>query len=147
EIKLQSKKELEKRLQKIANILESIESMENYLHNLNIKIPKAAKEIIDKMINSDEIKEIVEGINEHRPPRLALIGRSGVGKSRLINALTGSYLAETSAVEVGTKDADVYTYEKDEEVIFEIIDTRGFEENIQVDTHSAEDELIKAIKD
>src|SRR5690625_680434 len=121
--------------------------MEDYLHNLNIKIPKAAKEMIDKMINSDEIKEIVEGINEHRPPRLALIGRSGVGKSSLINALTSSYLAETSAVEVGTKDADVYTYEKDEEVIFEIIDTRGFEENIQVDTHSAEDELIKAIKD
>ena len=93
------------------------------MHNLNIKIPRVAKEIIDKMINSDEIKEIVEGINEHRPPRLALIGRSDVSKSSLINALTGIYLAETSAVEVGSKNAVVYTYEKDGEVVFQIIDT------------------------
>lgn len=96
---MDSKELLEARLKHIADILESIESMEDYLNDLNIEIPEFARTIIEKMINSEEINEIVDGIKEQRPPKLALIGRSGVGKSSLINAMTGTYLAETSAVE------------------------------------------------
>src|SRR5699024_7022869 len=106
---------------------------------------ESAKEVIKKTIYSKEIEEIIDGINEKRPPRLALIGRSGVGKSSLINAITGSYLAETSAVDVGTESADLFQYKEDGEIVFEIIDTRGFKENVQATTNTAEEALAKAI--
>src|SRR5699024_6154488 len=109
--------------------------------------PQAAKDLIVKTVQSDEITEIVDGIKEKRPPRLALVGRSGVGKSSLINALMGSYVAETSAVQVGTLDTKVYQYEKDGEVIFEVIDTRGFSEDQQATSISAEEELKNTIKE
>src|SRR5690625_6965144 len=48
-----------------------------------------------------------------------------VGKSSLINAMFGTYLAETSAVEVGTVEHDIFQYKKNEKVIFEIIDRKS----------------------
>lgn len=139
---MNKKKELEERLSQIVN---SLESMDNFIDDLGINIPESAKEVIKKTIYSKEIEEIIDGINEKRPPRLALIGRSGVGKSSLINAITGSYLAETSAVDVGTESADLFQYKEDGEIVFEIIDTRGFKENVQATTNTAEEALAKAI--
>lgn len=141
---MNNKEILEKRLNKIVNTIESIET---FINELDFNIPDAAKKAIIKTINSDEIKEIVNGIKEKRPPRLAFIGRSGVGKSSLINAIMGSYLAETSAVDIGTINASPYQYKRDGEVIFEIIDTRGFKENLQASDNTAEEDLENAIKD
>lgn len=140
---MSNKEVLEQRLNYIANILQSIES---FINELDMPIPASAKKLIIKTINSNEITEIVNGIKEKRPPRLAFIGRSGVGKSSLINAIMGSYLAETSAVDVGTVDADVFQYKKNGEIMFEIIDTRGFKENLQTSSNTAEDELAKTIE-
>lgn len=139
---MNNKQLLEERLIQIAKTLDSIE---DFIDDLDIPVPRAAKDLIKKTIYSKEITEIVEGIKKKRPPRLALIGRSGVGKSSLINAITGSYLAETSAVDVGTDDADLFQYKENGETVFEIIDTRGFKENIQEKESSAEADLVKAI--
>lgn len=141
---MNNKEVLEKRLYQIANTLGNVE---DFINDLDMKIPGPAKKLIVEAINSQEIKEIVDGINEKRPPRLAFIGRSGVGKSSLINAITGSYLAETSAVEVGTIDADIFEYKQDGEIIFEIIDTRGFKENLQSTSTTAEDDFIKTFEE
>lgn len=140
---MNNKEILEKRLNQIVNTLESIET---FINKLDIAIPDTAKKLIIETIMSKDIMEIIDGIKEKRPPRLAFIGRSGVGKSSLINSIMGSYLAETSAVEVGTKDATVFQYKKDGEIVFEIIDTRGFKENLQALDNTAEEDLKSAIE-
>src|SRR5699024_4535889 len=123
----------------IANILEDIES---YINNLDINIPDSAKKLIFDTLKSKEITEVVEGINERRPPKFAFIGRSGVGKSSLINAIMGSYLAKTQAVGTGTMYANPIEYKKDGDVIFEIIDTRGYKEEKQASSNEKEEKQI-----
>lgn len=44
-------------------------------------------------------------------PQLALVGRSNVGKSTLINAITGSRVARTSAAAGKTRELNVYAVE------------------------------------
>ncbi len=46
-----------------------------------------------------------------RAPQLALVGRSNVGKSTLINAITGSRVARTSAAAGKTRELNVYAVE------------------------------------
>lgn len=133
---------LEKRL---SQVVKSLESMENFIEQLDFAVPKPAKELILKAIKSKEITEIVEGIKEKRPPKLVIMGRSGVGKSSLINAIFGEYLAETSSVNVGTKEANVFQYKKNDEVVFEIIDTRGIRENLNAVSRDAETDLQQVI--
>lgn len=135
---------LEERLNRVVHALESVE---DFIKGLDMNLPKAAKERIVSIVQSKEIGEIIEGIKEKRPPRLALIGRSGVGKSSLINALTGSYVAKTSAVKVGTVASEVFTFEENGETLFEIIDTRGFSEDQQAATITAEEELKNTIQE
>lgn len=137
---------IEQRLEKIAEMLDSTTG---FLDHVDFFIPKTAKKMIYSMLKSEEINSIVQDIQRRRPPRMVLIGRSGVGKSSLINAMFGSYLAETSAVEVGTIEHEVFRYTKNGKVLFEVIDTRGLHENIQANEKTAEEairEVIKAFK-
>lgn len=48
----------------------------------------------------------------HRPPRIFLIGRTGVGKSSLINALCGAYTAIVSDTKSCTESAQVYRMQR-----------------------------------
>lgn len=135
---------IEERLEQIANLIENLTS---FLDNLDIAIPEKAKDAIINIVESNDIKEIVESIKKRRPPRIVIMGRSGVGKSSLINAMFGTYLAETSAINVGTVEHEFFQYEKNGKLIFEIIDTRGIKENISDEDDSAEDNLIKVIEE
>lgn len=139
---------VEERLEKLSQMLESVTGyIENLLDNLDVAIPDQAKKMIIDIIESKETKAIVDSIKNRRPPRIVLMGRSGVGKSSLINAMFGSYLAETSAVDVGTLQHGFFQYTKDGKVIFEIIDTRGISENLNKLSNSAEDDLDHVIED
>ena len=132
--------------ERLENIAQMLDSTTGFLENVDIFIPKPAKKMIYSMLKSEVINSIVEDIQRRRPPRMVLIGRSGVGKSSLINAMFGSYLAVTSSVEVGTVEHEMFQYTKDGKVLFEVIDTRGLKENIQDGVDSAEASMQKVIE-
>ena len=66
----------------------------------------------------------MEGIDNHRPPRIFLIGRTGVGKSSLINALCGAYVAGVSDTKSCTEDVQIYECKDNDRVLMQILDTR-----------------------
>lgn len=61
-----------------------------------------------------------------RLPELAIVGRSNVGKSSLINALVGRTLARTSAAPGKTRLANVYRVSPATAPAFHLIDLPGF---------------------
>lgn len=79
----------------------------------------------------DEIKKLIE---ESRPPRMYLMGRSGHGKSSLINALANKAVAETNPVKPTTPKSVPYTITFDETFSsWEVIDSRGIFETTRPD--------------
>ena len=59
-------------------------------------------------------------------PEVALVGRSNVGKSSLINALTRRRLARTSAAPGKTRLANVYRVQRGAGPLFYLVDLPGF---------------------
>lgn len=112
-------------------------------------IPDKTREMIkDKILGDENLKKLMDGIDTHRPPRIFLIGRTGVGKSSLINALCGSYVAKVSDVESCTENANMYKCKDKDRVLMEILDTRGIAESESIDENiSAEDLLIEQINE
>lgn len=112
-------------------------------------IPEKTREMLKTTILGDkELKNLMEGIDSHRPPRIFLIGRTGVGKSSLINAMCGAYVAKVSDTMSCTSNANVYQCKEKDRVLMEILDTRGIAESDDLDTEvSAETALINDINE
>ena len=90
----------------------------------------------------------MDGVDSHRPPRIFLIGRTGVGKSSLINALCGAYVAPVSDTRSCTETAQTYQCKDGERTLMEILDTRGIAESDNLNAEiSAEDMLINQVKE
>lgn len=112
-------------------------------------IPEKARTLLkDTILGDKDLNKLMEGINSHRPPRIFLIGRTGVGKSSLINALCGAYVATVSDIKSCTESAQIYKCKDNDRVLMEILDTRGIAESERLDdTISAEEMLINQINE
>lgn len=112
-------------------------------------IPEKTRSMLkDKILGDKDLKDLMDGVDAHRPPRIFLIGRTGVGKSSLINALCGSYVANVSDTRSCTESATPYEVKDGERVLMEILDTRGIAESESLnEEQSAEDMLIKQINE
>lgn len=137
---------IEQRLQNMKNFYTKAGDL---LDNLPDTIPeKARQKIRDTILGDEELKNLMDGVDSHRPPRIFLIGRTGVGKSSLINALCGAYVAPVSDTRSCTETAQTYQCKDGERTLMEILDTRGIAEsdNLNVEI-SAEDMLINQVKE
>ena len=116
------------------------------------KVPKEIPEPLrktlkEKILGDKELKTFMEGVENHRPPRILLIGRTGVGKSSLINALCGQYVAEVSHTESCTREIRAYQCMEQDRVLLEILDTRGIAESADLDDRSsAEEQLMQEVQ-
>lgn len=82
----------------------------------------------------EALEEIDEMINESRPPRLYVFGRSGAGKSSLINALANKDVAEVGDIEPTTVESQMYNISfNDRYATWDIVDSRGLFESVSPD--------------
>lgn len=137
---------IEQRLQNMKNFYTKVGDL---LDNLPDEIPeKARQKIRDTILGDEELKNLMDGVDSHRPPRIFLIGRTGVGKSSLINALCGAYVAPVSDTRSCTETAQTYQCKDGERTLMEILDTRGIAESDNLNAEiSAEDMLINQVKE
>ena len=69
-------KKIEKRLENMKNFYLKLGSV---LDNLPDSIPDKTKDMLKNTILGDkDLKNLMDGIDSHRPPRIFLIGRTGV---------------------------------------------------------------------
>lgn len=140
------KMKIEQRLQNMKKIYIKAGEL---IDNLPEAIPEKTRTMLKETILGDkELKKLMDGIDSHRPPRIFLIGRTGVGKSSLINALCGTYVASVSDTKSCTENAEIYQCKDGDRIMMEILDTRGIAESESLDaTISAEDMLINEINE
>ena len=135
--------------QRLHNMKQFYVNASNLIDKLPIAMPEKTKAMLKNAILGDnDLKKLMEGLDAHRPPRIFLIGRTGVGKSSLINALCGSYVASVSDTHSCTETTNIYKCSFGGRVLMEICDTRGLAESESVDpTISAEQMLIEQINE
>lgn len=140
------KKKIEQRMQ---NMKEFYIKVGDFIDKLPDAIPEKTRTMLkDTILGDKELKNLMEGIDSYRPPRFFLIGRTGVGKSSLINALCGSYVAAVSDTRSCTENAQVYQCMDGDRMLMEILDTRGIAENERLNSDiSAEDMLINQVNE
>ena len=137
---------IEQRLQNMKNLYVKAGEL---IEKLPDAIPEKTRTTLMNVILGDkDLKRLMEGIDAHRPPRIFLTGRTGVGKSSLINAICGTYAAAVSDTHSCTKSTQIYNCMDGDRVLMEICDTRGIAESESINSDcSAEEMLIDQINE
>ena len=133
---------IEARLQ---NMQKVYTTLTEFIDELPSVIPqKTRQNIKDSILGDAELKALLEDTEKQRPPRIFLFGRTGCGKSSIVNALCSSYITEISDVESCTKETRTFTCVRDERVLLEIMDSRGTSESSD-HAEEAESTLFKDV--
>ena len=142
-----SQQELEQRLEAMSKIYKDLGTAFDEVWKATPDFPgKAEKghEIKNAILGDQELKDFMDGAENHRPPRFMLVGKTGVGKSSLVNALCETYRAKVSDSEIGTRRTETYEVKRDGKVILHVLDTRGIAEGNAI-SGEAEQEVQKDI--
>jgi uncharacterized protein (DUF697 family) len=98
------------------------------------------KDFIIETVFGGAFEDMEDLIDEAREPRLYIFGKSGVGKTSLINALAGKEIGEVGHDESTTKGSKIYHIPFEEEYAsWDIIDSRGMFESTPPDGEVSED--------
>lgn len=121
-------------IEKTRTLLESMQEL--FDAAIPDSVSKKDKDFIVEKILGPAKDEIEKLINESRPPVIFLMGRSGHGKSSLINALAGKReKAKTSTVKPGTQEVTRYDIQFEEtKCTWTIYDSRGYFETSKGNT-------------
>ena len=131
---------IEKRLQ---NMKKFYIKAGELIDKLPDSIPEKTRTMLkDTILGDKDLKRLMDGIDSHRPPRIFLIGRTGVGKSSLINALCGAYVANVSDTKSCTENAHIYECKDNDRVLMEILDTRGIAESESLNNIISAEEML-----
>ena len=141
---MENANKIEERLKNMRKLYEGISEM---LDSLPDSVPEKAKEEIKRLVlGDDELKEMLKSADESRLPRILLVGRTGVGKSTLINALCGCCVADADVAESCTDETKPYILrDVDGRELMEVLDTRGIAEFKVMGYETAEVQLNRDI--
>lgn len=113
---------------------ELITSIDELFQSLAGALPAEARNFLQRSVMGPALDEIRKLITESRPPVLFLAGRSGHGKSSLINALAGKDIAEVGDIKPTTADSTPYLITFEEQFsAWQVIDSRGIFESTRPD--------------
>lgn len=135
--------DIRERLFELRDRMDSIKDLMDKL-----PIPATAREYIEeKIIQDKELNELIYAVDHPQATKVFLMGRTGVGKSALVNALCSQYVAEVNDVQSHTMAASRYTVIKDDQEVLEVFDSRGIAEaqNLAAD-NQAKEECMNAEK-
>ena len=103
--------------------------------NLEINIKENVRQLIKDLIKENEVKYL----------NLQIIGKTGVGKSTLVNAILGENVAEEKKGQPCTMETKCYESKKYD--FIRIYDTRGIEISKNFDVEKLFNETLKDIKE
>lgn len=123
-----------------------IEDIDELFLTVSKPLPKEAQKFIKDKVMDPIFEEVSKLIGESRPPVIFLVGRSGHGKSSLLNALANRKVAEVGDIKPTTAEAVAYEINfEDRYATWTVVDTRGIFETTKPDGALGEDtvEILK----
>lgn len=119
---------------------ELLEGVDEIFESIVGGLPNEVGAFLKRTVMGPALQEIRQLISESRPPVLFLAGRSGHGKSSLINALAGREIAEVGDIKPTTPESTPYLIHFEEQFsAWQVIDSRGIFETTRPDGAPATD--------
>lgn len=119
----------------VKGLLGSIDGLfDQVIRGMPIKVPIEVVQFIKEKVLGAAMDELRDMVVNARAPRLYLMGRSGHGKSTLINALANRDVAVVGDVKPTTTESEIHKIEfKEVHAAWEVIDSRGIFEATRPD--------------
>jgi GTP-binding protein len=105
---------------------------------------QGVRQLIERVLAPFELEPAVEAADDDLP-KLAVIGRPNVGKSTLINRLTGSERLVTSPAPGTTRDSITVPCERDGQK-FLLVDTAGIRRRARIDDGVEEFSVVQSLR-
>jgi uncharacterized protein (DUF697 family)/predicted GTPase len=123
--------------------------IDRLFHEVAGRLPGSAMQWLKDQVMGKAMADVRQLVEQSRPPVLYLLGRSGHGKSSLINALANKPVATVGHVRPTTATSTPYTIEFPEQFSsWQVIDSRGIFESTRPEgapTRDAVDHLRRDI--